>query len=1045
MGSVEQKSRFKQIQKFKADYVDTEVTQYESQRTGMRVVVVDRKGPLIQGYFAVATEIHDDSGSPHTLEHLCFMGSRKYPFKGVLDKVATRAYADTNAWTDTAETVYKLTSAGWEGFAQILPIYLDHLVVPTLTDEGCYTEVHHIDGSGHDAGVVYSEMQGRENLQGDIMELELRRLLYPEGDGFRAETGGLMKNLRVLTAERIREFHRDMYQPKNLRVILIGEVDHDNLLDVLDKFEDDIVDKVPVYDAPFQRPWVDSRLTPPLEKTTVKTVEFPEEDESTGEISIGFLGPVSVDEKLETAMTVLFQYLAGSSVSVLENTLVEKEHLASTVYCWAKAHYHQLLSFTLTSVPTKKLEQTEKRFFEVLTEHASKPLDLAYMKDCLRRFKRQCRYASEIGGGAYRDPIIKDHNFGDRDGSGLREALESLRVFDELEEWTEEDWRSFLKKWIVDAHHVSILGKPSIALSEKMKADEAARLKAQQEQLGEDGLKEKAKKLEAAIAENDKPIPEEIISSLKVPGVESIHFFKTETAYSGLGKKLGVTDSRVQQIINKDENGLPLFIHFEHVSTSFVHFGLVIGTSSVPIPLKPLLDVYAGNFFTTPIKQDGKRIEMEQVVTTLNQLTIQYGLSRGFDIGNAEMEHFSFVVEVEKFGTVVQQFADLLVNSIFDTERLIATVTKILQDIPDERRDGYNMASAVERMIHTGTLSGIRACNILVRATYLKRILYLLKTEPQVVIDRLEALRDHLLAFTNMRVLAIANLETLPNPVSTFKPLVDAIKPGPDLAMNPIVSRKEMLSDLGKKPGGVSYIIPMPIDSSYAIFTTAGPNSYTHPQLPALMVAIAYLDAVEGPLWVGIRGTGLAYGSGFVRDSDCGLLKFRIFKSPNVFSAYKAAKGIIEEYVDGTRKFDQYELEGAISTIVRGFVDEQSTIVDAAKLNFVHTTIKNLGKEWSEWVLTEVRKIKAEDVQKIMKDVVSPVLDPEKADLVVTCGGPMLDDLKKNFESAGFKIQAKQLNDFSESYGLDGPEAEISDSEVEDGDDESGSDDEMEK
>src|SRR5690348_3437230 len=80
------------------------------------------------------------------------MGSRQYPYKGVLDKVATRSYSDTNAWTDTAETVYTLSTAGWEGFAQILPIYLDHLIVPTLTDAGCYTEVHHIDGKGEDAG-----------------------------------------------------------------------------------------------------------------------------------------------------------------------------------------------------------------------------------------------------------------------------------------------------------------------------------------------------------------------------------------------------------------------------------------------------------------------------------------------------------------------------------------------------------------------------------------------------------------------------------------------------------------------------------------------------------------------------------------------------------------------------------------------------------------------------------------------------------------------------------------------------------------------------
>jgi len=32
-------------------------------------------------------------------------------------------------------------------------------------------QVHHINGAGDDAGVVYSEMQGRENQAGDLMAL----------------------------------------------------------------------------------------------------------------------------------------------------------------------------------------------------------------------------------------------------------------------------------------------------------------------------------------------------------------------------------------------------------------------------------------------------------------------------------------------------------------------------------------------------------------------------------------------------------------------------------------------------------------------------------------------------------------------------------------------------------------------------------------------------------------------------------------------------------------------------------------------------------
>jgi len=29
---------------------------------------------------------------------------------------------------------------------------LEHVILPTLTDEGCYTEVHHHDVEGNDAG-----------------------------------------------------------------------------------------------------------------------------------------------------------------------------------------------------------------------------------------------------------------------------------------------------------------------------------------------------------------------------------------------------------------------------------------------------------------------------------------------------------------------------------------------------------------------------------------------------------------------------------------------------------------------------------------------------------------------------------------------------------------------------------------------------------------------------------------------------------------------------------------------------------------------------
>ena len=103
---------------------------------------------------------------------LVFMGSEKYPYKGIIDHLANRGYSNgTNAWTDTDHTAYTVSTAGEQGFLQILPIYVDHILYPTLTNAGFVTEVHHVDGKGEDSGVVYSEMQGRENTPWDLMAL----------------------------------------------------------------------------------------------------------------------------------------------------------------------------------------------------------------------------------------------------------------------------------------------------------------------------------------------------------------------------------------------------------------------------------------------------------------------------------------------------------------------------------------------------------------------------------------------------------------------------------------------------------------------------------------------------------------------------------------------------------------------------------------------------------------------------------------------------------------------------------------------------------
>jgi hypothetical protein len=73
---------------------------HQSTSTGLRVIVGKIPTPVIGASFTLATEALQDNGAPHTLEHLVFMGSKEFPFKGVLDEIAKRNFSTgTNAST----------------------------------------------------------------------------------------------------------------------------------------------------------------------------------------------------------------------------------------------------------------------------------------------------------------------------------------------------------------------------------------------------------------------------------------------------------------------------------------------------------------------------------------------------------------------------------------------------------------------------------------------------------------------------------------------------------------------------------------------------------------------------------------------------------------------------------------------------------------------------------------------------------------------------------------------------------------------------------
>lgn len=133
-----------------------------------------------------------------------------------------------------------------------------------------------------------------------------------------------------------------------------------------------------------------------------------------------------------------------------------------------------------------------------------------------------------------------DHVYGKRTGEDLERATKDLKYYDQLSEFTEQQWIQYLKKYHLDNHHITLLGKPSAEFAEKLSKQEENRIEKQRETLGKEKLNELETRLEEAKKLNDVPVPSNIIEDFPIPNVDSIPFINVITGRNKSEGKLYV-------------------------------------------------------------------------------------------------------------------------------------------------------------------------------------------------------------------------------------------------------------------------------------------------------------------------------------------------------------------------------------------------------------------------------------------------------------------------------------------------------------------------
>ncbi|KAF9426331.1 hypothetical protein BGZ94_006666, partial [Podila epigama] len=249
-----------------------------------------------------------------------------------VDIVGPQATATIIVPTAEDHTGYTIATAGRDGMAEILPVFLDHVLHPTLRDDQFVTEVYHVDGDGKQQGVVFSEMAARENSEMDLMDLELRRLLYPKTQTYYYECGGLTPEIPKLTNEDIKNFHQKFYHPSNVTILVAGDsLQPERIFQTL--IERGILTTVktdggvdPIQEMDISKGREAAPIMSKETKFTSRTVHFPSADEDVGSISYGWIGPSSLDVKTMVSFDILFRYLHDTSASPFMQEFVERRN-----------------------------------------------------------------------------------------------------------------------------------------------------------------------------------------------------------------------------------------------------------------------------------------------------------------------------------------------------------------------------------------------------------------------------------------------------------------------------------------------------------------------------------------------------------------------------------------------------------------------------------------------------------------------------------------------------------------------------------------------
>jgi insulysin len=208
--------------------------------SGLHVLVV--KDTLAEkAAYAVSVEAgsledpQDFPGLAHFLEHMVFLGSKKYPNPDDFSQHLALYNGYHNAYTAAGETVY-YNEVGYEGLEKGLDVFAQFFIAPTLDEAMVNKEIHAVD-SEHKKNMPDTKWQ--------IYHL-LEAVANPKNPMSKFSTGNLetlktkpeSEGKSLVTA--LKTFHKEHYCSQKLHMVMVANMSTDAQLELAHKYFDAI-------------------------------------------------------------------------------------------------------------------------------------------------------------------------------------------------------------------------------------------------------------------------------------------------------------------------------------------------------------------------------------------------------------------------------------------------------------------------------------------------------------------------------------------------------------------------------------------------------------------------------------------------------------------------------------------------------------------------------------------------------------------------------------------------------------------------------------